>query len=223
VTRLPWQPWGTLCCTLVCFSATPTWFYYKVCISIVRSWTAQQCRTWNINTHCKWCLMFSLSDPLSAIRWTSSQGGISCVCFVPNDLICCAWSKKQCKTHSVYWALPPQGQWLTHSIQLLEVLLYWNRIFSVKVFRLFRLKRIFFGVQSVDKVGRCTTSDLLAGPACLWCLVEKWFSWKHVELTVEKPHETLVSRINRIKEMPAGSRLVESMQRLERVNMSTTT
>jgi hypothetical protein len=43
-------------------------------------------------------------------------------------------------------------------------------------------------------------------------------------LTVEKSHETLVSRINRIKEMPASSRLVESMQKkLERVNMSTTT
>jgi len=28
----------------------------------------------------------------------------------------------------------------------------------VKLFRLFRLERIFFGVQSVDTVGRCTTS-----------------------------------------------------------------
>ncbi len=28
----------------------------------------------------------------------------------------------------------------------------------------------FFGVQSVDTVGRCT-SYLLAGPTCLWCLV----------------------------------------------------
>jgi hypothetical protein len=42
-------------------------------------------------------------------------------------------------------------------------------------------------------------------------------------LTVEKSNETLVSRINPIKEMHAGSRLVESMQKLERVNMSTTT
>jgi hypothetical protein len=110
VTRLPWQPWGTLCYTLVCFSTTPTWFYYKLSISIVRSWTAQPCRTWNIDTHCKWCLMFSLSDQLSSSRWTSSQGGgISCVCFLLNDLICCAWSKKHCKTHSVCWALPPEG------------------------------------------------------------------------------------------------------------------
>jgi hypothetical protein len=30
---------------------------------------------------------------------------------------------------------------------------------------------IFLGVQSVDTVSRCTTSYLLAGPACLWCLV----------------------------------------------------
>jgi hypothetical protein len=89
---------------------TPTRFYYKVCICIVRSWTTQPCRTWNIDTHCKWCWMFSLSDQLSSSRWTSSQGGISCVCFVPNDLICCAWSKKQCKTHSVCWALSPTGQ-----------------------------------------------------------------------------------------------------------------
>jgi hypothetical protein len=41
----------------------------------------------------------------------------------------------------------------------------------VKVFRLFRLERNFFGVQTVDAVSRCTTSYLLAGPACLWCLV----------------------------------------------------
>jgi hypothetical protein len=41
----------------------------------------------------------------------------------------------------------------------------------VKVFKLFRLEWIFFGVQIVDTVGRCTTSYLLAGPACSWCLV----------------------------------------------------
>jgi len=29
----------------------------------------------------------------------------------------------------------------------------------------------FFGVESVDEVGRCTTSYPLAGPACLRCLV----------------------------------------------------
>ncbi len=28
----------------------------------------------------------------------------------------------------------------------------------VKVFRLFKLEHMFFGVQSVDRVGRCTTS-----------------------------------------------------------------
>ncbi len=31
----------------------------------------------------------------------------------------------------------------------------------------------FFGVQSVDTVGRCTTSSLLVGPAWLWCLVKE--------------------------------------------------
>ncbi len=41
----------------------------------------------------------------------------------------------------------------------------------VKVFRLFRSEHIFFDIQSVDTVGRCTTSYLLAGPVCLWCLV----------------------------------------------------
>jgi hypothetical protein len=49
-------------------------------------------------------------------------------------------------------------------------------IFLVKVFRLFRSKRIFFGVQSVNIVGRCTISYLLAGPVCLWCLVVSWSS-----------------------------------------------
>jgi hypothetical protein len=37
----------------------------------------------------------------------------------------------------------------------------------VKVFRLFKLEQMFFGVESVDTVGRCATSYLLAGPACL--------------------------------------------------------
>jgi len=38
-------------------------------------------------------------------------------------------------------------------------------VFLVKVFRLLRLEQIFFGLQNVDTVGRCTTSYLLAGPA----------------------------------------------------------
>jgi hypothetical protein len=37
----------------------------------------------------------------------------------------------------------------------------------VKVFGLFRLEWIFFGVQSVGRLVRCTTSYLLARPACL--------------------------------------------------------
>jgi hypothetical protein len=45
---------------------------------------------------------------------------------------------------------------------------------SVKPFRLFRLERIFFGVQSVDTGGRCATSYLMVGPACLWCLIPMW-------------------------------------------------
>ncbi len=50
----------------------------------------------------------------------------------------------------------------------------------MKVFRLFRLERIFFGVRTVDTVGRCTTSCLLAGPECLWCLVMLWNRpWKN--------------------------------------------
>ncbi len=53
-------------------------------------------------------------------------------------------------------------------------------VFVMKVFRLFRLKRIFLGVHSVDTVGTCTTSYLLAGPACLWCLVMLWNRpWKN--------------------------------------------
>jgi hypothetical protein len=37
----------------------------------------------------------------------------------------------------------------------------------VTVFRLFKLEQMFFGVRSVDTVGRCTISYLLVGPACL--------------------------------------------------------
>ncbi len=55
------------------------------------------------------------------------------------------------------------------------VLWYWQHATNWNWFKLFRLELIFFwGVQSVDTVGRCTTStsdDLLAGPMCLWCLV----------------------------------------------------
>jgi hypothetical protein len=36
---------------------------------------------------------------------------------------------------------------------------------------------MFFGVLSVDTVGRCTTTYLLAGSACLWRLVWCAFSW----------------------------------------------
>jgi len=62
----------------------------------------------------------------------------------------------------------------THWIQLLEVFYLIRTGFTlgepvslVKVFRLFRLEQCFFGVQSVNTVGRCTTSYLLAGPARL--------------------------------------------------------
>jgi hypothetical protein len=37
----------------------------------------------------------------------------------------------------------------------------------VSLVKVFRLEQSFFGVQSVDTVGRCTTSYLLAGPARL--------------------------------------------------------
>jgi hypothetical protein len=41
-------------------------------------------------------------------------------------------------------------------------------------------KGFFLGVHSVDTVGTCTTSYLLAGPACLWCLVMLWNRpWKN--------------------------------------------
>ncbi len=39
----------------------------------------------------------------------------------------------------------------------------------VKVFRLFKLEQMFFGVQSVDTVGRCTTSYLLCVCDALFC------------------------------------------------------
>jgi hypothetical protein len=58
------------------------------------------------------------------------------------------------------------------SFTLLESISHLSKLVSlVKMFRLFRLEWIFFGVWSVNRVSRCTTSYLLAGPACLWCLV----------------------------------------------------
>jgi hypothetical protein len=57
---------------------------------------------------------------------------------------------------------------LSHLIQLLEKFYlietgftFGELVFLVKVFRLFRLRRIFFGVESVNTVSRCTTSYLL--------------------------------------------------------------
>jgi len=48
----------------------------------------------------------------------------------------------------------------------------WGELVSwVKVFRLFRLELIFLVFRVWTQYGRCTTSCLLAGPACLWCLV----------------------------------------------------
>jgi hypothetical protein len=99
-------------------------------------------------------------------------------------------SRLQCPKTSLYilsyiflylcefcWALPPQGQGLSHwKFYLIKTSFTLSeQVFLVKAFRLFRLERIFFGVQSVDTVGRCTPSYLLAGPACLWCLVS-WVS-----------------------------------------------
>jgi hypothetical protein len=40
-------------------------------------------------------------------------------------------------------------------------------VYLVKMFKLFKLEQMFFDVESVDIVGRCTTSYLLAGLACL--------------------------------------------------------
>jgi hypothetical protein len=40
----------------------------------------------------------------------------------------------------------------------------------VKVFRLFGLERIFLGVESVDAVGRCTTSSYLFGKASVFVM-----------------------------------------------------
>jgi hypothetical protein len=51
----------------------------------------------------------------------------------------------------------------------------------VKVFRPFKLEQIVLGVQSVNTVGRCTTSHLLAGLPCLRCLV-LWKKWHKVAI-----------------------------------------
>ncbi len=69
----------------------------------------------------------------------------------------------------------------------------------VKVFRLFRLELICFGVQSVDTVGRCTTSYLLAGSACLWCLV--YFGWGNVHYSATKKHSVWLSQRIFVKKM----------------------
>ncbi len=47
----------------------------------------------------------------------------------------------------------------------------------VKVFRLFRLERIVLVFRVWTQYVRCTTSYLLAGPVCLWCLVSFAVFW----------------------------------------------
>jgi hypothetical protein len=67
---------------------------------------------------------------------------------------------------------------------ILHIQVYWAQEYRIRsnswkfylikiafTFRLFKLEQIFFGVQSVDIVRRCTTSHLLARPACLWHVV----------------------------------------------------
>jgi hypothetical protein len=76
----------------------------------------------------------------------------------------------------------------------------------VKMFRLFRLERSFLGVQSVNTLSRCTTSYLLAGPACLWCLVCLLLS--HPLTHVWFCHITSQSRSHMIH-MPLLTRFVE--------------
>jgi hypothetical protein len=49
------------------------------------------------------------------------------------------------------------------------------------------LKWIVFGVQSVDTVDRWTTSYLLAGPTCLWCLVFFPFTKENFQRTLCPP------------------------------------
>ncbi len=73
-----------------------------------------------------------------------------------------------------YWAPFPRGQGLSHGIQLLEA---WPLlepvshavygVFVVKVFRLFRSEWSFLGFRVCTQ---CTTSYVLARPACSWCL-----------------------------------------------------
>ncbi len=63
---------------------------------------------------------------------------------------------------------------MLHSIQVLEVftlleLVSLDDVVSmVKVFRLFRLELISFGVQSVDTVRRCTTSSSIGSRASVF-------------------------------------------------------
>jgi hypothetical protein len=41
----------------------------------------------------------------------------------------------------------------------------------MKVFRLFKLEEMFFGVQSVDTIGRCTTTSYLFGRASMFVML----------------------------------------------------
>jgi hypothetical protein len=124
------------------------------------------------------------------------------------------------------------GKQLSVGLQLAQLLFYWalslwdyrigsnfwkfyltrtgftlgDPVSLVKVFKLFKLERFFFGVQSVDTVGRCITFYLMAGPACLRALVinliraspaascvqdvtlQKYFSHPTVVFTFLQPH-----------------------------------
>jgi hypothetical protein len=68
----------------------------------------------------------------------------------------------------VYWALPPKGH-RDYCIRSNFRKFYLTRIGftlgeSVSLVKVFKLDQMFLVVQSVNTVGRCTTSYLLAGP-----------------------------------------------------------
>jgi hypothetical protein len=73
---------------------------------------------------------------------------------------------------------PPQGHGLSHWIQLLEVFTFlnwfqirWTGFIGESVSYCLDWNGFFLVFRVWTQVGRCTTSYLLAGPACLWCLV----------------------------------------------------
>jgi hypothetical protein len=102
-----------------------------------------------------------------------------------------------------------------------------NRFLWWKCLDCLNWNKCFFGVQSVDTVGRCTTSYLLAGTVCLWHLVYLPFCYlAHETRTINSGGLLIVNHLGQslsTRQPSVRSNLLYSFRRLLLSTASTIT